>query len=149
MPRARTPLSKAREIIRLTDIAGLGQRQISRTLGISRPVVDHYQKQIASVGLHWQDIAENSDEQLLERIEQSEQRANDPRYVELVQRLPRIVSELSMHLEHTAGEALFIDYAGQSPVLTDPGIIRSKKTSAPPTGTFETLLTIDDYFRPI
>ncbi len=153
-------MSKVREIIRLTDVAGLGQRQISRALGISRPVVDHYQKQIASVGLHWEDIAEISDEELLERIRQSEQRANDPRYVELVQRLPRIVSELgrrgvtrlllweeyrrevphgyeysqfchhiriftgdselSMHLEHTAGEALFIDYAGQSPVLTDP-----------------------------
>lgn len=153
-------MSKIRGIIRLKEIAGLSQRQISRALQLSRPVVDHYLKQVNDAGLTWSCITDMSDDELLERITEGSAHAGDPRFNDLQKRLPKLVTELgkkhvtrqllweeyrrdvpngygysrfcfhlqtfsgdtelSMHLEHKAGNELFIDYAGDPPHLTDP-----------------------------
>ena len=160
MPRTRIRMNKVREIIRLHETAGLSIRQISKALGVSRPVVDHYLKLVRYAELRWGEIEPMDDEELLERLEALSVRPGDPRHMDFQKRLPRIVrelgrkhmtrqllweeyrsecrdgygysqfcyhlqmhlgdSELSMHLEHEPGEKLFVDFAGDRPVLVDP-----------------------------
>ncbi|MDA3949400.1 MAG: winged helix-turn-helix transcriptional regulator [Spirochaeta sp.] len=80
MPKARISMSKIREIIRLNEDAGLSIRQISRALAVSRPVVTEYLKQAKNAELKWAEVQTISDDELLERLRDSETRRHDPKY---------------------------------------------------------------------
>lgn len=113
MPKARIAMSKIREIIRLTEVAGLSIRKTSRALNVSRPAVDHYLKQARMAGLTWSRVETMTDEELLSRLRQTEERQNDPRYVELVRRLPEIVQELGK--KHVTRQLLWEEYRRSCP----------------------------------
>ena len=106
-------MSKIREIIRLTETAGLSIRKTSRALNISRPAVDHYVRQARMAGLCWSQVEQMSDEQLLARLRQTEERHNDPRYVELVTRLPGLSRELGK--KHVTRQLLWEEYRRECP----------------------------------
>jgi transposase len=152
-------MSKIRKIIRLHAQAGLSQRDISKAVGVSRPVVAYYLGLFRASQLDWQTVERLCDSDLEHRLRPSEPRV-DERYEELTALLPTMVqelgrvgvtrfllweeyrrdhpdgysypqycfhlqafketSEISMHLDHVAGEKLFIDFAGSKPHLTDP-----------------------------
>lgn len=101
-------MSKIREIIRLTQTAGLSIRKTSRALNISRPAVDHYVRQARVADLSWSQVEQMSDEELLARLQQTEERHNDPRYVELVRRLPELTRELGK--KHVTRQLLWEEY---------------------------------------
>ena len=113
MPKARIAMSKIREIIRLTETAGLSIRKTSRALNVSRPAVDDYLRQARMAGLTWKQVEEMSDEELLARLQQSEERGKDPRYVELVRRLPGLVQELGK--KHVTRQLLWEEYRKACP----------------------------------
>lgn len=94
MPKARIRMSKIRDIIRLDEDAGLSIRKISRALSVSRPVVTEYLKQAKNAGLKWADVQMISDDELLERLRESEVRRHDPKYAVLMNRMPGMVTEL-------------------------------------------------------
>jgi transposase len=94
MPKARISMSKIREIIRLNEEAGLSIRQISRALAVSRPVVTEYLKQAENAELKWADVETMSDDELLERLQESETRRHDPRYEVLMNRMPGMLNDL-------------------------------------------------------
>jgi len=94
MPKARINMSKIREIIRLNEDAGLSIRQISRALAVSRPVVTGYIKQAENAELKWTDVQTMSDDELLERLRESETKRRAPRYAVLMDRMPQMVNEL-------------------------------------------------------
>ena len=108
MPKARIPMSKIREIIRLHQEAGMSIRMISRALRISRPAVDHYLVQAGKAQLKWSDVKTMSDDELLQRLQQAEEKQNDPRYLDLVERLPNIVAELGK--KHVTRQLLWEEY---------------------------------------
>jgi transposase len=61
-------MNKIREIIRLDEIANLGQRAISRTLGVSRPVVKDYLTKVRKAGLSYEAVNTMDDDTLLQTI---------------------------------------------------------------------------------
>ena len=113
MPKARVHMSKVREVIRLNEIVGLSVRKISRALNVSRPAVDHYLRQARRAGLCWESIEHISDEVLLQRLQHSEENHNDPRYRELVVRIPDIVSRLGNR--HVTRQLLWEQYRAECP----------------------------------
>lgn len=94
MPKARISMSKIREIIRLNEDAGFSIRQISRALTVSRPVVTEYLKQATKAGLSWADVESISDDELLDRLRESETRRHDSRYEVLMNRMPEMINQL-------------------------------------------------------
>jgi transposase len=94
MPKARISMSKIRDIIRLNEDAGLSIRQISGALSVSRPVVTEYLKQAKNAELKWADVQTISDDELLDRLRDSETRRHDPKYETLMNRMPGMITEL-------------------------------------------------------
>ena len=111
MPKARTPMSKIREIIRLHQNMEMSIRMISRALKISRPAVDHYLTQVKQAQLEWSEVKQMPDDELLHRLLETEQTLNDPRYIELLKRLPEIVTELGK--KHVTRQLLWEEYRAQ------------------------------------
>jgi len=68
MAKRKTSMKKIREIIRLSEEAGLSNRKIAQALGISRPVIAQYIIDIKSANLKYADINEMPDDSLLEII---------------------------------------------------------------------------------
>ena len=87
-------MSKIRDIIRLNEDAGLSIRQISGALSVYRSVVTEYLKQPKNAELKWADVQTISDDELLERLRDSETRRHDPKYETLMNRMPRMITEL-------------------------------------------------------
>ena len=71
MAQRRISMKKIREIIRLHDECFIGNRQISRAIGVSRPVVRDYISKIEAAGLKYSDIKDMSDDSLLEILDSS------------------------------------------------------------------------------
>src|SRR5215470_3642127 len=53
MPRQRLAMRQIHEVLRLKWAAGLSERQIARSLGLSRPTVAAYVRRAQMVGLSW------------------------------------------------------------------------------------------------
>jgi len=106
-------MSKIREIIRLQEVAGMSVRAISRAVKVSRPVVDQYLVQARRAGLRWVEVEQISDEELLDRLQRSQERLDDPRYVELLKRLPTIVQELGR--KHVTRQLVWEEYRSECP----------------------------------
>ena len=53
MPRQRLSMRQIQEVLRLKWAAGLSERQIARSLGLSRPTVAAYVRRAQVAGLSW------------------------------------------------------------------------------------------------
>src|SRR6056297_1820665 len=118
MPKARISMSKIREIIRLNEEAGLSIRKISRALSVSRPVVTEYLKQAKNAELKWADVQTISDDELLERLRDSETRRHDPKYETLMNRMQQMVNELGRRRDRmgvVTRQILWEEYIAEHP----------------------------------
>lgn len=113
MPKARISMSKVREIMRLHEITGMSVRMISRALKVSRPAVDHYLIQARKAKLRWTDTERMSDEELLQRLQENDKRKTDPRYEQLIKRMPEILKELGK--KHVTRYLLWEEYRRECP----------------------------------
>lgn len=168
---ARRPVSmrKARDILRLKCEAGLGVREIARSLRISHGTVVNYLQRAEAAGMGWPLPEGLNDEQLQDRLFRSqpppaqarralpdmaqvhrelrgkhrhkgvtlqllweEYRGAQPDgygYTQFCEYYKRFVSTLEPVLRqpYTAGEKLFVDWAGETLRLVDPktGVVRT------------------------
>jgi transposase len=151
MRKRKISMKKVREIIRLDEDCKLSQRQISKALSLSRPMVSEYLRKIKASGLKYKEIQAIPDDALLEilntRSMKNEKReklqskfgyftkelksVGVTRYLlweEYIRENPGGYSysqfcyhfhewekndEISMHIEHKAGDKLFVDYTGK------------------------------------
>lgn len=112
MPRKRISMNKIRELIRLHEVAKLGQRAISRALSISRPVVKDYITKFEKTGLSYQAISKMDDDTLLQTITDTV-RVNNDRYNTLQQQFDTISKELKR--TGVTLERLWHEYRQQHP----------------------------------
>src|SRR6516165_6163095 len=66
MPAQRLPMRQVREVLRLKHAAGLSERGIAASLGISRTTVAEYLRRTAVVGITWP-VPDELDDVALER----------------------------------------------------------------------------------
>ncbi len=92
MPRGRTSMEKIREIKRLNEY-GLSDRAISRTIGVSRPVVKEYLDKIRAAELDFAALKNMDDETLTEIIKGSKNSTSE-RYQVLSGQFDYIATEL-------------------------------------------------------
>lgn len=158
MARRRVSMGKIREILRLYEECGLTNRQIARSLNISRPVVGQYLADFKASGLTYREVSRMRDDEVMEIFE-AKKKEESEKYRILSQRFPyftrelkkrgvtlyllwqeykkeqsegygysrfcyhlqvwRALSPLSMHIEHKAGEKMFVDYTGEKMKLYD------------------------------
>ncbi len=158
MARERTSMKKIREVIRLKSTTTLSDRQISRALEVSRPVVAKYWKAFVHSDLQFEQLEQMPDSALIEELEQP-RIENSSRYARLVEHFPEFLVELGhtgvtlrllweeykndhedgfqysqfchhfqrwreasdvrMHVNHKAGDKMFVDYAGTKLAYTD------------------------------
>ena len=151
MARKRIGMKKIREVIRLKTTTAMSDRQISRALNISRPVVAKYWQDFNSSGLLFEQIEKIADSTLLRMIDKPKIETSN-KYQQLIQYFPHFVielqrtgvtlhllwkeykqkhpegfqysqfchhflmwrksSEVRMHINHKAGDKMFVDYAG-------------------------------------
>ena len=86
-------MNKIRNIIRLHLQAGLSLRGISRSVGVSRPVVSYYLGQLKKSGLTWTEVDSLNDSDLERRLRPEEPQL-DPRLKEVGELLPTFAQEL-------------------------------------------------------
>lgn len=67
MPAERAEMLKVREILRLKHTHQMSERQISRTIGLSRSTVSDYLRRTVTAGVHWP-IPEVDDASLERRL---------------------------------------------------------------------------------
>ena len=158
MARKRIGMKKLREVLRLKSTTGMSDRQISRALNLSRPVIAKYWQGFVASGLSFEQIEDMADSTLIDAIGKSRDEPN-PRYRDLCEYFPYFVTELRragvtlqllweeykdkhrdgfqysqfchhflvwragsdvrMHIEHKAGEKMFVDYAGNKLAYID------------------------------
>ena len=158
-------MKKIREVIRMNESGELSQRQISKALNLSRPIVSQYIKDIISAGLTFNDI-ENMTDQALEEVI-SGKKQNSPRYYLLHSRFEkyskelkktgvtlsilweeykkenpdgysytqfcyhyqvwREASDVSMRMEHKAGDKTFVDFTGKKLTIIDRSTEETKE----------------------
>jgi transposase len=152
MAKRKTSMKKIREIIRLSEEAGLSNRKISQALGISRPIVSQYIIDIKSANLKYRDIKDIPDDSLLEIIS-GDKKESKEKYRKLLSQFEyyskelkrtgvtlqllweeykaeeadgysysqfcyhyqvwKEASEISMHIEHKAGDKMYVDFTGK------------------------------------
>ena len=153
MANRRTSMNKIREVIRLHHESGLSNRQISRAINISRPVVSQYLINFKLSGLTYEAIKSMKDEELAEALLLNKRAAKSKKYQILSREFEYYTKELkrpgvtlqvlwqeykqtnsdgysytqfcyhyqvwrnsssvTMHIEHKAGEKMFVDFTGK------------------------------------
>jgi transposase len=159
MAKRKTSMKKIREIVRLSEEAGLSNRKIAQALGISRPVVAQYLCDIRTANLKYSEIKELPDGTLLEIIS-GNKRENKAKYRKLASKFEyyskelkrtgvtlqllweeyknseadgysysqfcyhyqiwKEASEISMRMEHKAGDKMFVDFTGKKLNIINP-----------------------------
>lgn len=66
MPAERAPMRKVREVLRLKHALGVSEREIARSIGISRSTVGEYLRRAAVIGITWP-VRDGLDDAELER----------------------------------------------------------------------------------
>ena len=152
MSNGRISMNKIREMIRLNEICGLSNRQISRALDVSRPVVGQYLTYYKVSGVSYAEIEKMSDDELM-AIFDGNNKTKSARYQNLSDKFDYFAKELkrvgvtldtlwqeyrkenadgynrtqfcyhfqiwrnslevAMHIDHKAGEKMFIDFTGK------------------------------------
>ncbi len=159
MTNRRKSMRKVRQVLRLAHEAGLGIRQIARSLSMSPTTVGEYLRRAEDVGLTWPLPEQWDDDDRLEarlfpalpkRLQDArvlpdwptvhqefkrkgvtlvllweEYKAVHPEGLQYSQFCDRYrvwagKLNLVMRQKHTAGEKLFVDYAGQTVPVVDP-----------------------------
>jgi len=87
-------MQRIRDVIRLRLETGLSERQVSRTLRLSRTVVSRTLAQFRTSGLEPKAIEGLSDSELEQRLWQKDRVVSSPRYQALEKRFPAMVQEL-------------------------------------------------------
>lgn len=93
MAKRKTSMKKIREIIRLSEEAGLSNRKIAQALRISRPVIAQYIIDIKSMNLKYDDIKDMPDDSLLEIIS-GNKKENKDKYRKLALNFDSYTKEL-------------------------------------------------------
>lgn len=151
-------MKKIREIIRMSCEGTMSNRQIARSLKVSRPVVAQYIIDFKKTGLTYEDIKAMDDEYLLEVLEKRQKEKSErykilsDKFEYFAKELKRVGvnlqtlweeyreeypdsysyaqfcyhyqvwrngNELSMHMEHKAGDKMFADFTGKKLKITD------------------------------
>ena len=115
MARRRISVDKIKEVIRYGVTTELSERAIGRALKVSRTAVTKYLECFRGSGLTWEQAQELPDSELLSVLEGNRMARTSARYERLAERFP-----MSMHIDHKAGEKLFVDYAGDKLAIVDP-----------------------------
>ena len=115
MARRRISVEKIKEVIRYGVTTELSERAIGRALKVSRTAVTKYLECFRGSGLTWEQAQELPDSELLSVLEGNRPARTSARYERLAERFP-----MSMHIDHKAGEKLFVDYAGDKLAIVDP-----------------------------
>ena len=115
MARRRISVEKIKEVIRYGVTTELSERAIGRALKVSRTAVTKYLECFRGSGLTWEQAQELPDSELLSVLEGNRPPRTSARYERLAERFP-----MSMHIDHKAGEKLFVDYAGDKLAIVDP-----------------------------
>ena len=115
MARRRISVDKIKEVIRYGVTTELSERAIGRALKVSRTAVTKYLECFRGSGLTWEQAQELPDSELLAVLEGNRPPRTSARYERLAERFP-----MSMHIDHKAGEKLFVDYAGDRLAIVDP-----------------------------
>jgi len=158
MPNQTISMNKIREIIRLCEESRLSNRQISRALNISRPVISQYLRYYRASGLGYEKARAMNDDDLMDVFDTNKKQTTD-KYRKLSERFEYFVkelkrpgvtidllwqeyrrdnpdgygrtqlchyfkvwrdsSEITMHIEHKAGEKMFVDYPGKKLMVYD------------------------------
>eukprot|EP01031_Cornospumella_fuschlensis_P026512 gene26512-32037_t len=126
MANQRIQMFQVKRIIELR-VSKKSKRMIAQILGISRNTLDSYLNQLSShqadlsIYLSW------TEEQLVQLLStpaatQSypELYALFPSYTKELTRRWQATQKVTMHLEHKAGDKLFVDFAGDKLHLIDP-----------------------------
>ena len=94
MPKARTSMRKIREVVRLSQVLGLSQRQVSRSVRLGQSTVWDYLERFRASGLSWEEAEALDDEALEQRLFPSERVSTErsrslPEWSEIHQELKR------------------------------------------------------------
>jgi transposase len=73
LPQERLPVRKIKEVLRLHSL-GLSQRQIATSCAVGQATVSEYLKAAAVAGLRWPDVAEWSDDQVIQVLAPSREK---------------------------------------------------------------------------
>ena len=93
MANRRVSMRKIREILRLHGECGLTNRQIARTLNISRPVVGQYLASFKASELKFAEVSKMSDDEVM-GIFEAKKKEESERYGILSQKFPYFTKEL-------------------------------------------------------
>ena len=101
MPRVRTSMRKIREVLRLSKILGLSQRQVARSVRLGQSTVWDYLVRFKVSGLSWEEVEAQDDEALEQCLFPSEQESTDrsrslPDWSEIHEELKRKSVTLSL-----------------------------------------------------
>lgn len=159
MANRRTSMNKIREVIRLHTESGLTNRQISRALNVSRPVISQYLISFKMSGLTYESIKLMKDDTLAETLLMGVNRKESEKYRILFSRFEdyakelkktgvtlqvlwneykntnpsgysysqfcyhyqvwRNTSSVTMHLDHKAGDKMYVDFTGKKLQIYD------------------------------
>ena len=112
MPQQRLPVRKIKEVLRLHSL-GLSQRQIAASCAVGQATVSDYLKAAAAAGLRWPEIAEWSDDQVMQAAAPSREKPDhqkqspEPDYAE-------VRHELQTH-KHVTLQLLWEEYRAKNP----------------------------------
>jgi transposase len=73
MPKVRTSMRKIREVLRLSKVLGLSQRQVARSVRLGQSTVWDHLVRFRVSGLSWEEVEALDDEALEQRLFPSEQ----------------------------------------------------------------------------
>lgn len=101
MPKVRTSMRKTREVLRLSKVLGLSQRQVARSVRLGQSTVWDYLLRFRVSGLSWEQVEALDDEALEQRLFPSEQVSTEhsrslPDWSEIHQELKRKSVTLSL-----------------------------------------------------
>jgi transposase len=107
LPQERLPVRKIKEVLRLHSL-GLSQRQIAASCAVGQATVSDYLKAAEAAGLRWPDIAEWSDDQVMQSAAPSREKP-DHRNQSLEPDYPDIRKELQTN-KHVTLQLLWEEY---------------------------------------
>jgi len=94
MARKRIDMKKIRQVIQLKSQTALSDREITRALNISRPVVAKYWLSFHASGVQAQHVDQMPDSELTALIEKKDGKKENARYQQLLDYFPYFVLEL-------------------------------------------------------
>src|ERR1019366_9331844 len=105
LPQERLPMRKIKEVLRLQSL-GLSQRQIAASCAVGQATVSDYLKTAEAAGLRWPDIAEWSEDQVMQAVAPSREKTRPAKPVTragLRGYPPRVANPQARHLTTAVG----------------------------------------------